>query len=258
VPFPGDNVGAVVAGVLDADLDEIRERVEKRLPALVPVIERLMAKDPDERYSTAREVIREVKKLRMQLPEEPRVKDWLDSIGEELPPAPSNGDFGDDGPPRSIVEANQSLAQAPAIEEPDPKAKKRKKVRKPPPKKSPVGVVLLVLLLLVFVGGGAWFMGQKGDVVAVAPTPTSQPTSQPTSALPINPVQNGTTFVACTSYGSGDGGKTCLRQGIPYVSTPDCDSQGGVNLPLPVRHMPPFPPAAARPRPPRSAPPMPS
>ena len=79
----------------------------------------------------------------------------------------------------------------------------------------------------------------------------------------INPVQNGTTFVACDSYGSGDGGKTCLRQGIPYVSTPDCDSQGGVNLQLPVRHMPPFPPAAhhhsaARPRPPRSAPPMPS
>jgi len=185
VPFPGDNVGAVVAGVLESDLTEIKERVNKRLPPLVPVVERLMAKDPDDRYSSAREVVREIQKLRLQLPESPTLREWLESIAEELPAAPENGDFGDDGPPKSIVEANQSLAEAPAIEDPGPAKtgpKKRKRTRKapPPPKKSPMGLVAAILAIILAIGGTAWFMSRGTGPVAVAPTPAPAPTPEAT------------------------------------------------------------------------------
>ena len=100
-----------------------------------------------------------------------------------------------------------------------------------------------MFLGMLFVGRVARARGQSGGGSTSSPA-MSPSTSSSTPALPINPVQNGTTFVTCTGYDD----KTCLQQGVPYVSTPDCDSKGGVNLPLPVRHTPPPPP------PPRRAP----
>ena len=74
-------------------------------------------------------------------------------------------------------------------------------------------------------------------VAALAPPASGQPSGGPppsptAPALPINPVQNGSTFaVTCASYSQ----YACLKQGQNYVSTPHCVANGGSNQRLPVR-----------------------
>ena len=99
VPFQGSNLGSIVAGILQTDLTEPLARVERRCPPLVPVVGKLMAKKPEDRYPDAQAVLADLRELRDQLPPGPTLADWLTDIDHELPKGVVTGDFGDDGPP---------------------------------------------------------------------------------------------------------------------------------------------------------------
>jgi len=66
-PFAGDGVVQVVANVLGRDADSPK-RLRPDLPdALAQVVQRCLAKDPEERYQTIKEVAIELKELRREL-----------------------------------------------------------------------------------------------------------------------------------------------------------------------------------------------
>jgi len=152
VPFQGSNLGSIVAGILETNLTQPLERVERRCAPLVPVVARLMAKNIDERYPDSQAVLKHLRDIRKDLPPGPTLADWLTDIDHELAKGVTAGDFGDDGPPAPVVARNATgevgVIKDPAAEGPPTKGKKRKRKagdlkatrasvrkRQPPPKK---------------------------------------------------------------------------------------------------------------------------
>ena len=174
VPFQGSNLGSIVAGILQTDLTEPLARVERRCAPLVPVVAKLMAKKPEDRYPDAQAVLKHLRKLRSDLPPGPTLADWLTDIDEELPKGVTQGDFGDDGPPKEVLDPRTAtgeigaVSEPPAAEGPSTQGKKRRKKpndldatragmkRRPPPKKgvSTGTVVMIALVAAGLVGAG--------------------------------------------------------------------------------------------------------
>ena len=205
VPFQGANLGAIVAGILETDLTQPLERVERRCAPLVGVVARLMAKKPEDRYEDAQAVLADLRGVRDNLPPGPTLADWLTDIDHELPKGVTNGDFGDDGPPRPVTGngpgTGEVSAGTPAAEGPPSQARKRKNdlaatraaVRKRKPKKkagTSTGVVVAITLVAVALIAIAVAVVTKnatsaGDGVADAtpeapPEPTPEPTPEAT------------------------------------------------------------------------------
>ena len=203
VPFQGANLGAIVAGILETDLTQPLERVERRCAPLVGVVAKLMAKKPDDRYPDAQGVLKALREVRSTLPPGPTLADWLTDIDHELPKGVSNGDFGDDGPPPAIT-GEKAADTTGGGEGPPSQARKRKRKKKgdlaatkasvaaKPPAKSgpPMGVVVglgILLLALIAVAGIVLTKGGEATdpapaVAAVTPEVAPEPTPEPTPA----------------------------------------------------------------------------
>jgi len=110
VPFQGQSLGAVVAGILQCDLERPKQRVERRVPELVPILSKMMAKDVNERYDDVAAVLADLRAIRGELPHVPRLADWLKEVDHELPGPADDGDFGEVGPPPPITLQMQSPA----------------------------------------------------------------------------------------------------------------------------------------------------
>jgi len=97
VPFRGRRLGEVIRNILQADLTEPLAAVGARCEAFCPVLEKLLARSPDDRYATALEAVEAIRAL--ELPGGPDLAGWLAEIAPKLPGAPPAGWFGVDGPP---------------------------------------------------------------------------------------------------------------------------------------------------------------
>ncbi len=114
VPFVGDNLLAIMHAILNADIAEARERVKKRLPAMEPILVKCMARNPEERFSSAREVEKALRSVMRDLPPGPTLLEWVEDFAANLPAATATGEFGPDGAPipqhGKMDEGTQSLA----------------------------------------------------------------------------------------------------------------------------------------------------
>lgn len=103
VPFHGDNLLAIMHAVLNAEVAEAVANVADRFPLLGPVMQKCMEKEPEDRYSSAKEIDKELRTIRRQMAPGLSLSEWLEEVGEPiLPKSARNGDFGPDGPPRAL------------------------------------------------------------------------------------------------------------------------------------------------------------
>ncbi len=116
VPFVGDNLLAIMHAILNAEIDEARERVRARVPEFEPILAKCMARNPDERFQTAKEVEKALREVKRELPPGPTLHEWTEDFASHLPEAMATGEFGPDGAPVSLhgagkpAEGTQSLA----------------------------------------------------------------------------------------------------------------------------------------------------
>ena len=104
VPFKGDNLLAIMHAVLNADVESSLAEVSRTCPLMTPVIERSMAQDRDQRFSTALELEKALREVRRALPPGPTLAEWLEEVGGEMLPEPrANDTWGPDGPPAPVV-----------------------------------------------------------------------------------------------------------------------------------------------------------
>jgi len=104
VPFQGASLVSIVHGILEGDLTQPLERVRARCPELVPIVQQMMAKNVEDRFASSRAVRAGLKTIRASLPRSPTLADWLEEIDHELPSAAPDGEFGDAGPPRPVLD----------------------------------------------------------------------------------------------------------------------------------------------------------
>jgi hypothetical protein len=114
VPFVGDNLLAIMHAILNADIEDARKRVRERLPQLEPILVKCMARNPDDRFQSAREFEKALKAVERELPPGPTLPEWVEDFAATLPAATATGEFGPDGAPISPhgkpAEGTQSLA----------------------------------------------------------------------------------------------------------------------------------------------------
>ena len=111
VPFKGDNLLAIMHAVLNADVGSSLAEVSRTCPLMKPVIERSMAQDRDQRFSTALELEKALQEVRRALPPGPTLAEWLAEVGEEMLPEPrANDTWGPDGPPAPVVTTSEGSA----------------------------------------------------------------------------------------------------------------------------------------------------
>jgi len=114
VPFVGDNLLAIMHAILNADIDDARARVKKRFPQLEPILVKCMARNPEERYGSAKELERALRGILRSLPPGPTMLEWVEDFEANLPAAAATGEFGPDGAPYAQhgkpTEGTQSLA----------------------------------------------------------------------------------------------------------------------------------------------------
>jgi len=113
VPFQGENLVSIVHGILETDLTQPLARVQARCPELVPIVEKMMARDAEGRFESSRAVRLALRGVREKLRPGPTLADWLEEINAELPPSIPNGEFGDDGPPRPVPDAASRTPDTP-------------------------------------------------------------------------------------------------------------------------------------------------
>ncbi len=77
VCFSGTKLYEILHKVAQADVGDNLERVERRFPAIVPIARRALARDPDERYQDAAEMVRDLEALHGELPGEELMVSWL-------------------------------------------------------------------------------------------------------------------------------------------------------------------------------------
>lgn len=126
VPFQGDNLGAIVGKIMEADLEEPLARIRRRCPPAVGVATRLLAKTPEERYPDAAAVRRDFVAVRAALPPGPTLSQWLTEVSAALPAPRLDGDFGVAGPPAPVP-----LPGAPAAR---PAIAIKAEIKPPPPR----------------------------------------------------------------------------------------------------------------------------
>ncbi len=113
VPFKGDNLLAIMHAVLNASVESFLPEVSRICPPMTPVIEKSMAQDRDQRFSTAFELEKSLREVRRALSPGPTLAEWLEEVGEEMLPEPrANNTWGPDGPPASVVGLGEGSAHA--------------------------------------------------------------------------------------------------------------------------------------------------
>ena len=103
VPFKGDNLLAIMHGVLNADSEAAVASVARRVPELAPVVEKCMFRDREERYGSALEVEKALRQVRREMPPGPTLAEWLEEVGDSMLPATKpEGTWGPDGAPSAL------------------------------------------------------------------------------------------------------------------------------------------------------------
>jgi len=199
VPFQGNSLGAVVAGILKTDLTLPLQRIAERAASFAPLVTGLLAQKPDDRPDDAGVVRDRLETMRRELPAGPSLRSWLEIVEPHLPAARPAGDFGNDGPPAAVTldPAGQSYSSSgplkppetvllePGPTRPDAVGRRRRRKKK---KASPLpwiagGVVALAAIgLAIF-----WILQVSGgatETVEATPTPSPTATSEPATPEP--------------------------------------------------------------------------
>ena len=104
IPFDADSLPAIIFQIVECDLEGCIERVSARHEPLTGLLLRCMAKDREQRFDTARELSRAIRDLSRGLPPGPTLLEWIEDTEDELPSAPSIGDFGTLGRPIGVLD----------------------------------------------------------------------------------------------------------------------------------------------------------
>jgi len=91
--FEGEDIVSVMQQVLMVDPREVSSRLEDIAPGLVPIMRRCLARDPDDRYQSARAVGTDLRKVQEAVGLSPSVAEWVDRLGKHLPVS-KTGEFG--------------------------------------------------------------------------------------------------------------------------------------------------------------------
>ncbi|MCO4774274.1 MAG: serine/threonine protein kinase [Deltaproteobacteria bacterium] len=217
VPFQGESLVAIVHGILETDLTRPLERVAARCPELVPLVEKMMAKEVDDRFESGKAVRKALREIRASLPHSPTLADWLEEIDDELPGSTPDGEFGDDGPPAGVLAdgtksgeikvPNQPSRVDETLEVSGTRRNTGKKRRKKKKQSSSALPIVLGLAAAGLLGAGVvavMLQSQKADpepvpvqAAAVQPTPAApEPTPEPTPAPVAAPTPRPTPVAA--------------------------------------------------------------
>jgi eukaryotic-like serine/threonine-protein kinase len=104
IPFEAESLPAIIFQIVECELDECIERMRARHEPLVDVFARCMAKEPEDRFATAKELGQALQDLERTLPPGPTLLEWLEEEGDTLPAAPQIGDFGTVGRPAVLID----------------------------------------------------------------------------------------------------------------------------------------------------------
>jgi serine/threonine-protein kinase len=116
-PFSAANLLAIMHAVLNADISKPMQTVQERIPQFADMVEKTMAKDRDDRFDSAAEMTKALRKLRRDLQPGPTLAEWLEDNMAELPEAATTGEFGPAGAPRPVTpRGTQSLAAIAALD----------------------------------------------------------------------------------------------------------------------------------------------
>ncbi len=181
VPFPGESLASVVRGILTTEISELEERVARRLAPMGPVVGKLMARDKDERYADASELIDDLKPILHEL-KGPTVAQWVEGLMEHLPPIREVGDFGRAGPPQAVGATPAPTGLDSTVELNKRKLTGDADTRPAAPPKSRAPMLAVVGVALLGFGGAAYWgltQGQEVEPVAAVQTPTPAPTPGP-------------------------------------------------------------------------------
>ena len=88
--FRGRNLARIAEQVANRDPDDEAAGVSSRCPELVPVLEKLLQRNPEERYSSARQLLAMLRKIREQFPARESFKSFLRELGslvDEIAPS---------------------------------------------------------------------------------------------------------------------------------------------------------------------------
>jgi|GEM_PF-996842 len=93
--FEGDDLIMSMRKVLDVDVEAERERLLEAVPEFVPVFDKCVAKERDDRYQSTAEMADALRAVRAGLPPGPGAAEWLQQLEVELPVI-KTGTFGTD------------------------------------------------------------------------------------------------------------------------------------------------------------------
>jgi len=223
-PFGGQNITTVIYKIINENPISPRE-LDATIPlGLSYVIQKALAKSPDERYQTCRELaedLRNYKNLGGATAPSATVIFRLPPIGTEtvVPPAAQ--------PARVQPTKAQASAQAQAPAEPQPVRPLSVQVIHPPrPQAHGTSPVVWVLLLLLLLGGGGsgyyFFVHKPQNQQGTQSPPTSEPTAprQDTSTSPDLQVATSTTGQGETGGTAPAGGTEAATQSTTAVTEP--------------------------------------
>lgn len=191
LPYDGETPLSVVLKHLNEPIPSARDRNPSVPEAVDTLIQRLMAKDPGDRYQSATELISDIERIEAGLPPEPlsgvvlRPAIW-ESATQPMPPV-------------------SARSTAPALEHSTLKLKEgtppaQSQTKAPPPRGwSRSGCLLILLLVLVsgVVVATQWDRLPFAALLA-SPTPTPTPTATPTATITPTPTTSATATVTLT------------------------------------------------------------
>ena len=176
VPFQGDSLGAVVAGILKGDITRPMERVREKADVFCPLLEKLLAHDREERLNSAADVMEELESIRGDLPPGENLRKWIGTLAEDLPDSPGPSDYGTDGPTTlGVIPVRDPLGRAETVQRPVGSKGGKKK------KKSNTGMIAAAAL--IFVAALAVVGWAAMQTMAEDPEPVAEATPQATPAV---------------------------------------------------------------------------
>lgn len=194
-PFGGQNLTTIIYRIINENPIPPRELDSSIHPGLSYVIQKALAKDPDERYQTCHELAEDLKNYRNlgdAIAPSGTVVRRVPPLAQTQSPAPASPPARQAPPPPRpaprYVEAptlGTGISEQP-IDRPAPQITVIPPAQVAPPKASMLPWVLLVILLLVGVGGGYYFLilqprqaAQSTLAVQPAPQPIPVPVTPP-------------------------------------------------------------------------------
>jgi serine/threonine-protein kinase len=193
-PFPGTNVTTVIYKIVHEDPIPARELDSSVHPGLNSIIERALAKEPDDRYQSCRELIEELRNYR-QL--------GVTGSATVVAPAPPRAPVVEPPASRPAPEPPRAAPPPPVAPAPPPEAAPRparpappppvsiSAAMPPPPKKKSGGIGITLVLLGVLAAGGYFVWPNIRATLegsrATVPLPSSAPASPVTEPSPSPP-----------------------------------------------------------------------